>query len=218
MIRVERVEEKAIVLDYLPKGKASDVHSFKKEPLAQVIGTSYFTLLEVVPKKAVNEETKTEQYVNLKIHDEVYIGKGEREKIHFIKGRIAYEDLTPVAESELKSIVEELTDAQEARFVGFFNNAQPITIRMHQLELLPKVGKKLMKEILAERKKAPFTDFTDIENRIKNVPRPREIIVDRIMEEIRAESKYYIFTANPPKPKEDEERGYRRFNRYHHRS
>lgn len=224
---MERVEEKAMVLDYKVEGH-SDSRSFKKEPFAHVIGKDYFTLLEVVPKRLTKEdkdaatkegkvppETDEQGFIKLRIHDEVYIGKEQRDKIHFIKGRIGYDKLTSVAQSEVRGVVEELVDAQEKRFVDFFNTAQAITIRMHQLELLPKLGKKLMMEILQERKKGPFTSFADIEARVKNIPRPREIIVERIMEEIRAESKYYIFTANPPKPKEEEERdGFRRHRHF----
>ena len=71
-----------------------------------------------------------------------------------------------------------------------------------------------MMEILQERKKGPFKTFTDIEGRVKNIPHPREIIVERIMEEVRAESKYYIFTANPPKPKDEERGGFRRHRHF----
>jgi predicted nucleic acid-binding OB-fold protein len=55
-------EERAIVLDFLPQGKSS---SFKPEPLAIVLGMSFFTLLEVAPKANVS----------LAPEEEVYIGK-----------------------------------------------------------------------------------------------------------------------------------------------
>jgi putative nucleotide binding protein len=32
---------------------------------------------------------------------------------------------------------------QEERFVEFFNKAEPITTKLHQLELLPGIGKRL---------------------------------------------------------------------------
>ena len=60
-----KVEEKTLVLDFLPRGRSQD---FKTEPLAQLIGMEYFTLLEVVPKAGVE----------LKALEEVYVGKGRK--------------------------------------------------------------------------------------------------------------------------------------------
>ncbi len=191
---MERIEEKAIVLDFLAEGKAVERVQLRKEALAQVIGKNWYTLLEVVPKR-----DEKGNYKRLDQQEEVYIGKGERDKIHFIKKRIPYEELTALASSELKPTVEKIIAEQEQRFVDFFNNCQAISMRQHQLELLPKIGKKLMWEILDERKKEPFKDFEDIKNRVKNMPNPADIIKERILEEIRAEAKYYIFTAHPLK-------------------
>ena len=53
---------------------------------------------------------------------------------------------------EIQTIVLE----DEARFIRYFNEAGPITTRMHALELLPGIGKKLMWAVLNERKKGPF--------------------------------------------------------------
>ncbi|MFB6088653.1 MAG: DUF655 domain-containing protein [Candidatus Aenigmatarchaeota archaeon] len=58
-------DEYAIILDYLPEGHPS---SRKSEPLAQVIGKEYLSLLEVVPR----DDTA------IGPHDEVYIGEGKR--------------------------------------------------------------------------------------------------------------------------------------------
>ena len=189
---MEKIEENAIVLDYMPEGRGGRP-PFTKEPMAQVIGTNYFTLLEVVPKK---DEAGT--YIKLEPHSEVYIGRGEREKVHFIKRRIEYSSLTPVAEAEVEIIVRKVVEEQAQRFVDFFNKAQPITTRQHQLELLPKVGKKLMWEILSERNKKPFDSFDNIKLRVKNMPNPEEVRVERILEELKGLTKRYIFTATPP--------------------
>src|SRR3989344_4006902 len=91
-----KVEEQAIVLDFLPRGRSSD---YKTEPLAQLIGKEHFTLLEVV----------TKQGVELKALDDVYVGKDQRAQIDFIKRRISYKDLTNNSLSELedrKSVVQ----------------------------------------------------------------------------------------------------------------
>ena len=99
-------EERAIVLDYLPRGKST---GYKTEPLAQLLGTSYFTLLEVVPK------------ADLKIQEEVYVGKDERDKIDYIKRRVPFKELTNTAQMELEKAVEKLVKGDEAKYVAFFN-------------------------------------------------------------------------------------------------
>jgi len=190
---MERIEENAIVLDYLAEGKAVERAQLRKEAVAQVLGTNWYTLLEIVPK--MDEKGG---YMKLAQQEEVYIGKGERDKVHFIKKRIMFEDLTALASSELETTVRKLVKAQEKRFIDFFNNCQAISVRQHQLELLPKIGKKLMWEII-EARKMPFASFEDIKSRVKNMPNPADIITDRILAEIKAKEKYYIFTAHPPK-------------------
>ncbi|HIQ49656.1 MAG TPA: DUF655 domain-containing protein [Nanoarchaeota archaeon] len=173
-------DEYAIVLDFLPRGYGYG----KPEPIAQVIGTSFFTLLEVVPREGVV----------LKPGDKVYIGPGKREEIDHIKRRINYEKLTAFAKSELEEIIKRIVEENEERFVEFFNKAQPLTVRLHQLELLPGIGKKHMWEILEERKKQPFKSFEDIKARVKLLPDPKELITKRILMEIKGEDeKYRIF-------------------------
>ncbi len=172
------MEEYALVLDYLPKGK----YGTSNEPLAHVIGTKYFTLLEVIPAK------------ELKILEKVYIGKEKRDKIRFIKRRISYDELTAAAQAELEAAVEKIVREDLQRFLDFYNNAKPITIRMHQLELLPGLGKKHLTDILEEREKKPFDSFEDIEKRVPLMPDPLKAVIKRIIEELRdPEQKHYLF-------------------------
>jgi len=180
-------EEYAYVLDYIP----TPLKRYKgyRGPVAQVIGENCFTLLEVAPYPGVI----------LSAGERIFIGKGIRDKVERVLRRISYEDLSPLARDELPRIVEEIVTKQEARFVEFFNKAQPLTTKMHSLELLRGIGKKTLWKILEERKKSPFTSFEDIKKRIK-LPDPKKLIIERILEEIRGEEKYYIFVAPPPKP------------------
>src|SRR3989344_2645840 len=135
-------EEQAIVLDFLPNGYPFDDRpSHRKTPIVQAIGKEHFTILELVPKKDIF----------LQPLEEVYIGDGKRDKIHHINGKLAVERLTPTAAAELKFVVKSLVEQNEARFVEFFNTARPLTTRMHQIELLPGVGKKHMWGILEAR-------------------------------------------------------------------
>ena len=81
----------------------------------------------------------------------------------------------------------------EARFVDFFNKAQPLTTRMHQLELLPGLGKKHMWEVIEARKEQLFTSFADIRKRVKLMPDPKVIVVKRILAELAGKEKHRIF-------------------------
>lgn len=178
---MKRKDEYAIVLDFLPKGYGYG----KPQPLAQVIGTETFTLLEVIPREGVV----------LKPGDKVYIGSGKREEIMSIKRRINYDKLTAFAKSELEEVVRRIVNENEQKFVDFYNKAQPVTVRLHQLELLPGIGKKHMWELLEERKKEPFKSFEDIKTRIKILPNPKELVIKRILMEIKGEGdKYRLFT------------------------
>jgi putative nucleotide binding protein len=190
----KKFEEYAYVLDYLPRGYPEDTRPiFKKEPIVQAVGDTYFTLLELVPRKGARF---TPQEV-------IFIGRDRREKIDHVKRRITFDVLTATARSELPFVIEKLVEKTEIRFVDFFNNARPLTTRMHSLELLPGIGKKLMWDILEERRKAPFTSFQDISERTP-IRTPKEIIVKRILMELGAEDKYNLFTRKPIAEKEQE--------------
>ncbi len=90
-----------------------------------------------------------------------------------------------------------MVEQREKEFVDFFNKAGPITIRQHSLELLPGVGKKHMFDILDEREKKNFESFKEISERINLMPDPKRVIVDRILEELQGNCKYYLFVKNP---------------------
>jgi putative nucleotide binding protein len=177
-------EEQAVILDFLPNGYPFDPRpSHIKTPIAQAIGKEHFLLLELVPKKDVF----------LQPHDEIYIGEGKRDKIHHIKGKLVVDKLTETAKSELNVVLKELVKLNEARFVEFFNTSQPLTTRMHQLELLPGLGKKHMWQIIELRDEAPFVSFDDLKSRVKLMPEPENIIVKRIMLELMGQEKHYLF-------------------------
>ncbi|MFH1722671.1 MAG: DUF655 domain-containing protein [Candidatus Altiarchaeota archaeon] len=175
-------DDYAVVLDFLIKGK-SDVPSHKRKPLAQIIGEKRFSLLEVTPKP---DQT-------FAMGERVYIGEGNREKVDHIERRIKYEWLTPTAKSELPIILKTLVEQQEERFINFYNTAGIISTRLHKLESLPKIGKRHRNEILEERKIKPFFSFADMHERVKNIPDPAKTIAEKIVDELKGESKYYLF-------------------------
>ena len=177
-------EEYAIILDFLPNGYPFDrkpIH--RKTAIAQAIGIKKFTLLELVPKKGIF----------LQPYDNIYIGEGKRDKIHHIMGRLPVSKFTTTAQKELDFVIRDLVDKNEADFVGFFNKAMPLSTRMHQLELLPGLGKKHMWQIIEERKAEEFKDFNDIKKRVKLLPDPKKAIVRRIVLELKGSEKYNIF-------------------------
>lgn len=185
-----KVEEKALVLDYLARGRSSDI---KTEPIAQLIGEEYFTLLEVVPKSGVD----------FRALEQVYVGKEEREKIDFIKKRIAFKDLTNTSLAELDDAIKKIVKENEKKFVDFYNQSRSITIKRHQIELLPGMGKKHMLQIIQEREKNPFESFESLKQRVKSVPDPVHSIVKRIVEELEGiDVKYYLFVRPPSREKE----------------
>mgnify|MGYP000023417804 CR=1 FL=1 len=177
-------ENYAVVLDFVPPGYYSLNSRFRRKGVAQVIGEDYFILLEIL----------TQETTTLSIRERIYIGKGVSDRFFKVSRRLSYDDLTMNAKTELPYIVSEIISRKEKKFVEFFNNARPLTTRMHSLELLRGIGKKTLWEILEERKKKPFKSFKDIEERTR-IPSVKKIIVERIIEEIMGKQKYYIFVA-----------------------
>jgi putative nucleotide binding protein len=182
--RRQTKEEFAIVLDFLPHGYPFDPRpSHRKSAIVQAIGKTHFTLLELVPKKEVF----------LQPLQEVYIGEGKRDQIHHIVGKLPMERLTATAKTELEFVVKDLVHKNEQKFVEFLNTARPLTTRMHQLELIPGVGKKHMWEILEVREKQPFKSFNDIKERVKLMPDPEKAIIKRILAELEGNEKHKVF-------------------------
>jgi putative nucleotide binding protein len=177
-------EEHAIVLDFLPHGYPFDPRpSHRKTPIVQAIGTAHFTLLELVPKPGVF----------LQPLQEVYIGEGKRDQIHHIVGKLGVDRLTATAKTELEFVIKDIVHKSEQRFVDFINKAMPLTTRMHQLELLPGVGKKHMWEIIEAREAKPFASFADLKERVKLMPDPEKAIIRRILAELAGTEKHRVF-------------------------
>ncbi len=187
MIKKNVREEQAIVLDFLPYGYLTDTRPMHmKTPVAQVIGKNFLVLLELTPKKGIF----------LQPNEEVYMGEGKRDKIHHIIGRIPYNKLTETAKLNLDQVVGKTVKENEQRFVEFFNKAQPLNTRSHQIELIPGIGKKHMWEILEQRDIKPFENFEDIKARVKLMPDPEKAVIKRVLMELREEDRYRIFVGN----------------------
>ncbi|WP_049986942.1 DUF655 domain-containing protein [Halobellus rufus] len=177
----------AVVLDHLPHGRADDDRPrHRKSPLAYVIGERDFRLFEV---------TLTDD-ADVSIGDRVVIGPTEARDVVSGFKQVMYDDLSNTATAELEYAIEEIVDANERRFVDFYNDAQPITLRLHQLNLLPGIGKKLRNNVLDQRKRGPFESFEELEERVSGLHRPKEVLVERIIEELRDDDlKYKAFVG-----------------------
>lgn len=191
-------DEWAIVLDFLQHGHYGMERS---QPVAQVIGENYFSLLEVI----VREDAK------LKLEERLYIGDGKRDKAKYIRGRIEPKDLTAAAKDELPSIIDKIIKSKPQRFVDFFNKSGSLTTRMHSMELLPGVGKKHLWAIIEARKEKPFGSFEDIKKRVPLLPDPEKLIVRRVLAELSGDDKYRVFTLKLEGRREDYERRHERF-------
>ncbi|MCL4372085.1 DUF655 domain-containing protein [Candidatus Marsarchaeota archaeon] len=177
----EKREEYAVVLDFMSSGKS---FSSRSEPVAQLIGEEWFTLFEATPKPSMQ----------LNIGERVYIGKGERDKIAMIRFRISYSELTQTAQSNLKNVIMQIIKSNPERFVAIFNNAGPLNIREHSLELLPGIGKKHLQAILNARKEKKFESFEDITSRIPLLQDPAGMIAQRIILELEGNERFYMMT------------------------
>jgi putative nucleotide binding protein len=186
---VRLVEDYVYILDYLSKGRG-DLPPHKQHPTVYGIGENQFTLLELVPK----EDT------TFSIGERIYVGKdaGKRKKIAKIKGRMNYESLTATAHGEMPYIILDIVHNTKERFVKFFNESPAISTRFHVLELLPGLGKKMMHDILDERKKKPFASFEDMGERIDFLRAPDKLIAKRVELELTdPNQKYRLFTRPP---------------------
>ena len=174
---------RVVLLDVLPNGRPDDDRpGYQKTPVAYGLGVDDFRLYEV----ALDED------VDVAVSDRLALESGPVGRYRTVE----FDGLTRNAAAEIKYAVEAIVDEDERRFVDFYNEAGPITLRLHQLNLLPGIGKKLRNNVLDERKRGPFESFEELAERVSGLHRPREVIVERILEEIREDDlKYRTFVG-----------------------
>ncbi len=178
-----KFEEYAYVLDFTLRGKSITIRG-REGIIIQAIGENRLTLLELLGI----------QNANFDIGERVYIGKEGRNKIISVLGKLQYDSISQSAKNELPPIVEKIVLANEERFVTYINTAQPITPRIHSLELIPGIGKTYMMSIINDREKNKFTSFSDIQSRIglKDI---HKLVAKRIVEEITKETRMTLFVG-----------------------
>jgi len=176
-----KYEEHAYVLDFVERGKSTTVRG--REGIIIVgLGEDRLTLLEIL---GVPNST-------FEVGERIFIGKEGRTKVLSVLGKMDYSRISTSAQSEMPSVVEKIISQNEKRFIQYLNNAQPLTPRIHALELIPGIGKTYMKVMLDEREKTPFTDFNDLQNRV-GLKEPIKQLTKRIIEEITGETRMNLF-------------------------
>lgn len=192
VVRQKKYEDFAYVLDVFPasemRSRAPNILIHRDECVAQLIGEEFFTLLEA----AVPREHKP------LVGTRIYVGKDVPRSLLRILRRINYGDLTENAKNELENVVRKIVESNEKRFIEFFNKSTPVTPRMHALELIPGIGKKIAMKVLSEREIKPFESYEDLKRRA-GIQDPVKFLVQRILEELsNPEERYRLFVREPP--------------------
>lgn len=176
-----RYEEYAYVLDFTQRAKSSTVRG-REGMIIQAIGEERLTLLELLGT----------QNMSIDVAERVYIGREGRDKVMSVLGRLEYSSISQSAKNELPSIVEKIVIANQKRFIDYINTAQPITPRIHALELIPGIGKTYMMGIIRERDRKKFESFVEIQQRV-GLRDPAKLIAKRIIDEITGEARMNLF-------------------------
>ncbi|MFQ5476606.1 MAG: DUF655 domain-containing protein [Nitrosopumilus sp.] len=176
-----KYEEYAYVLDFNPRGKSTTVRG-REGIIVTAIGEDRLTILEIlgVPNSTFD------------VGEKIYIGKEGRTKVLSVLGKMEYGHISSSAQSELTNVVENIVTINESKFVEYLNNAQPLTPRIHALELIPGIGKTYMKTMLDEREQQKFESYQDLQDRV-GFKDPIKHISERIMDEITGESRMNLF-------------------------
>ena len=191
MARQKKYEDFAYVLDIYPSSQfrpsSPNITIGRNEFIVQLLGEDFFTLLEA----AVSPKHKP------MVGTRIYVGKDVPRSILRIIRRINYDNLTQSSKNELENAVRTIVESNEQRFVEFFNTSMPVTPRMHALELLPGIGKKIAMKILAEREREPFKSYEDLRKRV-NLQDPVDLLVKRIIHELTdKEERHRLFVRDP---------------------
>jgi putative nucleotide binding protein len=179
--QLRKYEEHAYVLDYKSRSKSTTVHG-RTGIIVIAIGEERLTLLEIL---GIENST-------FDVGERIYIGKEGRTKVQSVLGKIDYVKISDSAKNEIPMVVESIIKKNEKKFVDYINNAQPLTPRIHALELIPGIGKTYMNIIIKEREKEPFESFNDIEKRT-GLKEPIKHLSQRIIEEISGEARINLF-------------------------
>jgi putative nucleotide binding protein len=166
------------VLTILPPETTDD-----DERRIQGVGTDHFTLLEC----ALHDETTVAPGNRVALTDD------EQGPYASVTQRLTYETLSQDAQDRLEATVESIIIANEQRFIDYYNDAQPISLRRHQLDLLPGIAESRRNAIIRQRERQPFADFDDLVARIEQLRDPHASLAERVLTELQDDVKYTLF-------------------------
>jgi putative nucleotide binding protein len=156
------------------------------QPLVQAVATTSFALVDVT----VTDATDRAQ------GDRLYVGPGRWDRVSDIDRQLTYHDLTPAVQGVLKATVERIITHNERRFIEAFNTTLLDDRDGHPLDLLPSLSADCQSAIVAERSQRRFTDFTDLTTRVACCEQPWDLLVERVLLELReSEDTYHWLTA-----------------------
>ena len=179
--QLRKYEEHAYVLDFKSRGKSNTVRG-RTGVIVNAIGEERLALLEIL---GVENST-------FDVGERIYIGKEGRTKVKSVLGKIDYTKMSILTQNEIPRIIELIVTKNEKRFVDYLNNAQPITPRIHALELIPGIGKTYMNVLIQEREKKLFESYSDMEKRT-GFKEPIKHLSQRILEEISGKTRMNLF-------------------------
>ena len=179
--QLRKYEEYAYVLDHKSRMKSTTVRG-RVGTIVTALGEERLTLLEIL---GVENST-------FDVDERIYIGKEGRTKVQSVLGKMDYKQISDSAKNEIPKVVESIVTTNEKKFVDYVNNAQPLTPRIHSLELIPGIGKTYLSVIIKEREKQYFESFDDIEKRA-GLKEPINHLSERIIEEITGETRMNLF-------------------------
>ena len=179
--QLRKYEEYAYILDYKSRAKSTTVRG-RTGVIIIALGEERLTLLEIL---GIENST-------FDVGERIYIGKEGRTKIESVLGKMDYAKISDSAKNEISTVVKSIVIKNETKFVDYINNAQPLTPRIHALELIPGIGKTYLHVIIKEREKSLFENFNDIEKRA-GLKEPINHLSQRIVEEISGETRMNLF-------------------------
>jgi len=179
--QIRKYEEYAYVLDSKSRSKSTTVRG-RTGIIVIAIGVERLTLLEIL---GIENST-------FDVDERIYIGKEGRTEVQSVLGKMDYVKISDSAKNEIPKVVELIVTKNEKKFVDYINNAQPLTPRIHALELIPGIGKTYLNTIIKEREKGPFESFNDIEKRV-GLKEPIKHLSQRVIEEISGEARMNLF-------------------------
>ncbi|SFL80432.1 putative nucleotide binding protein [Methanobrevibacter olleyae] len=152
-------------------GLVLSAKSSKDKKTARIIGTNYFTLIDL----DLNDD------VSVKVQDKIPLGR-DSEFIRQERAHLSYDDLNKNEEFEVEKAIQSIVIANEPKYVKFFNQQSKDASKLHFLD---RINLKKGSRVLAEKElNGDFESFEDIDKRISFIKSSKDLIVKRVLYEL----------------------------------